>query len=60
VYGSYDAKGKFVKDFVGAWTKVMNADRFDQHVWSLRVKPYFPSRCRFAGSSRVRVGSASR
>ena len=32
VYGSYDAKEKFVKDFVGAWTKVMNADRFDQHV----------------------------
>jgi catalase-peroxidase len=29
VYGSYDAKEKFVKDFVGAWTKVMNADRFD-------------------------------
>ena len=29
VYGSADAKGKFVKDFVAAWTKVMNADRFD-------------------------------
>jgi catalase-peroxidase len=29
VYGSYDAKQKFVKDFVAAWTKVMNADRFD-------------------------------
>jgi catalase-peroxidase len=29
VYGSYDAKEKFVKDFVAAWTKVMNADRFD-------------------------------
>ena len=24
-----DAKEKFVKDFVAAWTKVMNADRFD-------------------------------
>jgi catalase-peroxidase len=29
VYGSADAQEKFVKDFVGAWTKVMNADRFD-------------------------------
>lgn len=29
VYASDDAKEKFVKDFVRAWTKVMNADRFD-------------------------------
>ncbi len=29
VYGSADAQEKFVKDFVAAWTKVMNADRFD-------------------------------
>jgi len=29
VYASSDAKEKFVKDFVAAWTKVMNADRFD-------------------------------
>jgi catalase-peroxidase len=29
VYGSDDAKEKFVKDFVAAWTKVMNLDRFD-------------------------------
>jgi catalase-peroxidase len=29
VYGSSDAKSKFAKDFVAAWTKVMNADRFD-------------------------------
>jgi catalase-peroxidase len=29
VYGSSDAKDKFVRDFVAAWTKVMNADRFD-------------------------------
>ncbi len=29
VYGCADAKGKFVMDFVAAWTKVMNADRFD-------------------------------
>ena len=29
VYGSSDGKEKFVKDFVGAWTKVTNLDRFD-------------------------------
>jgi catalase-peroxidase len=29
VYGQSDAKQKFVKDFVAAWNKVMNADRFD-------------------------------
>lgn len=29
VYASNDAKEKFVKDFVSAWTKVMNLDRFD-------------------------------
>jgi catalase-peroxidase len=29
VYASEDAKDKFVTDFVAAWTKVMNADRFD-------------------------------
>ena len=29
VYGSDDAKEKFVTDFVAAWSKVMNADRFD-------------------------------
>ena len=26
VYGQDDAKAKFAKDFVAAWTKVMNAD----------------------------------
>ncbi len=31
VYGSSDAGRKFVDDFVSAWTKVMNADRFDLH-----------------------------
>jgi catalase-peroxidase len=30
VYGSADAKEKFAKDFVAAWTKVMNLDRFDR------------------------------
>ncbi|QKD05407.1 catalase/peroxidase HPI [Mesorhizobium loti] len=29
VYATSDAKAKFAKDFVVAWTKVMNADRFD-------------------------------
>ncbi|MFX8235362.1 hypothetical protein ABTL20_22280, partial [Acinetobacter baumannii] len=29
VYASADAKAKFVHDFVAAWTKVMNLDRFD-------------------------------
>jgi catalase-peroxidase len=29
VYGSDNAKEKFVKDFITSWNKVMNADRFD-------------------------------
>ena len=29
VYGCADSRDKFVKDFVAAWTKVMNADRYD-------------------------------
>lgn len=29
VYGASDSQAKFVKDFVAAWTKVMNLDRFD-------------------------------
>ncbi|HEY6182302.1 MAG TPA: peroxidase family protein, partial [Terriglobales bacterium] len=29
VYGSSDAKEKFAKDFVAAWSKVMNSDRFE-------------------------------
>jgi catalase-peroxidase len=29
VYAQNDNKEKFVRDFVAAWTKVMNADRFD-------------------------------
>jgi catalase-peroxidase len=32
VYGSDDAKEKFVRDFVAAWDKVMNLDRFDLRV----------------------------
>ena len=31
VYGQSDATEKFARDFVAAWTKVMNADRFDLH-----------------------------
>ena len=31
VYASADAKEKFVKDFVAAWNKVMNLDRFELH-----------------------------
>jgi len=31
VYAQDDNREKFVKDFVAAWTKVMNADRFDLH-----------------------------
>ena len=31
VYAQDDSKEKFVKDFVAAWTKVMNADRLDLH-----------------------------
>ena len=29
VYAQDDNKEKFVHDFIAAWTKVMNADRFD-------------------------------
>jgi catalase-peroxidase len=29
VYAQDDSQKKFVADFVAAWTKVMNADRFD-------------------------------
>jgi catalase-peroxidase len=29
VYAQDDNKEKFVQDFIEAWTKVMNADRFD-------------------------------
>ena len=39
VYASDDAQEKFVKDFVAAWTKVMNLDRFDvaRHVETARM-----------------------
>jgi catalase-peroxidase len=29
VYASADAQRKFVEDFIAAWSKVMNLDRFD-------------------------------
>ncbi|MFM7599392.1 MAG: catalase-peroxidase, partial [Actinomycetota bacterium] len=31
VYGSADAKEKFLRDFAAAWSKVMELDRFDLH-----------------------------
>ncbi|MCR9085793.1 MAG: catalase/peroxidase HPI [Rhodobacteraceae bacterium] len=31
VYGQSDAQGKFLRDFVAAWSKVMDLDRFDLH-----------------------------
>ncbi|WP_442490266.1 catalase/peroxidase HPI [Kiloniella sp. GXU_MW_B19] len=31
VYGSDDASGKFINDFIAAWVKVMELDRFDLH-----------------------------
>jgi catalase-peroxidase len=31
-YAAADAQEKFVNDFVAAWNKVMNLDRFDQNV----------------------------
>ena len=31
VYACEDSKGKFLKDFVAAWNKIMNLDRFDLH-----------------------------
>jgi catalase-peroxidase len=39
VYASEDSKQKFVEDFVSAWTKVMNADRFDLSVEHRKGKP---------------------
>lgn len=32
VYAADDASEKFVKDFVAAWAKVMNADRYEQGI----------------------------
>ena len=32
VYAQDDNKEKFVRDFIAAWVKVMNADRFDLKV----------------------------
>jgi len=38
VYGSSDAQEKFVQDFVAAWNKVMNLDRFDVRLVVKRAK----------------------
>jgi catalase-peroxidase len=42
VYGSSDAQETFVKDFVAAWTKVMNLDRFDLRVPTAPAKAARP------------------
>ena len=39
VYGCDDAKEKFVRDFVAAWNKVMNLDRFDLVARGRDVRP---------------------
>ena len=39
VYASDDAKEKFVRDFVAAWNKVMNLDRFDLVAQGQGVRP---------------------
>jgi catalase-peroxidase len=44
VYGSSDAQEKFVQDFVAAWNKVMNLDRFDVVLSSLPASTRSPSR----------------
>ena len=38
VYACADSKEKFVRDFVAAWTKVMNLDRFDGLISAKRTK----------------------
>ena len=43
-----DSKEKFVKDFVAAWTKVMNADRFDLR----RTKPRLRRRRKLIAAAR--------
>jgi catalase-peroxidase len=39
VYAQDDSKEKFVRDFVAAWNKVMNLDRFDRVAQDLGVRP---------------------
>ena len=39
VYACDDAKEKFVRDFVAAWDRVMNLDRFDLVAQGLGVRP---------------------
>ena len=38
VYGCADSKEKFARDFVAAWTKVMNLDRFERRLRALRKR----------------------
>ena len=42
VYASSDVQDKFVRDFVAAWNKVMNLDRFDV-AWSEAVRVIAPT-----------------
>jgi catalase-peroxidase len=49
VYGSSDAQEKFVQDFVAAWNKVMNLDRFDVVLSSLPASTRSP--CRAAATT---------
>jgi catalase-peroxidase len=39
VYACDDSKRKFVRDFVAAWNKVMNLDRFDLVAQDVGVRP---------------------
>ena len=66
VYASDDAKEKFVRDFVAAWNKVMNLDRYDLLAQArsarqrgrgqpLGSSPASPSQARAAGNGRPRA-----
>jgi catalase-peroxidase len=56
VYGSSDGQNKFVRDFVAAWAKVMNLDRFDRPdhpiSWWARL---LPSRSRIEKVARRKL-----
>ena len=43
VYACADSKEKFVKDFVAAWAKVMDLDRFDGHSGARSEIPFRPA-----------------
>ena len=54
VYASADAGEKFVSDFVAAWTKVMNADRYDSGLGERVSPPRSPSEWG-GGAARLRA-----